>query len=326
VRAAAQSAAELTKQLLAFSRQQVVEARPVEIDASVRGSEKLIRRLIGEDIEVTTRLEAGGAIINIDPHQLEQVILNLAVNARDAMPRGGQIEIETSMISLKGESSWGIAPGRYALLAITDTGIGMDAVTLDRIFEPFFTTKEAGKGTGLGLSIAYGVVKQAGGAINVYSEPGMGTVFRIYLPLSTDSAGSRRISGQTAKAATGSETIMLVEDSSQVREVARRILAKAGYRVLVAESPAEALDMMKASGDQIDLLLTDLVMPQMSGRELAERFAVSHPKAKVLLMSGYTDDAALRNGVGTAGTPYLQKPFTPDGLTAKVRQVLDSVA
>jgi PAS domain S-box-containing protein len=324
VRAAAQSAAELTKQLLAFSRQQVVEARPIEIDAIVRGAEKLVKRLIGEDIEVITRVGAPDVAINIDPHQLEQVLINLAVNARDAMPEGGTISIETSTLALTAESGWGVSPGRYALVIVSDNGSGMDAATQERIFEPFFTTKEAGKGTGLGLSIAYGVVKQAGGTINVYSEPGMGTVFRIYLPVSSEAKGPHDPANQQRSIELGSETILLVEDSAQVREVARRILAKRGYHVLVASSPAEALTVINQPDTQIHLLLTDLVMPQMSGRELADEFAVSRPDARILFMSGYTDDAALRNGAATAGTPYLQKPFTPDGLAAKVRQVLDS--
>jgi PAS domain S-box-containing protein len=322
VRAAAQSAAGLTKQLLAFSRQQAVEARPVEIDAIVRGAEKLVKRLIGEDIEVITRLGARDVAINIDPHQLEQVILNLAVNARDAMPEGGTISMETSTLTLSAESEWGIAPGRYALLVVSDTGVGMDAATQERIFEPFFTTKEASKGTGLGLSIAYGVVKQAGGVINVYSEPGMGTVFRIYLPVSSEKQVA--LANQPKLTESGSETILLVEDSPQVREVARRILAHRGYHVVVAASPAEALTVINRPEIRIDLLLTDLVMPQMNGRELADEFAVTRPNARILFMSGYTDDVAFRTGVASAGTPYLQKPFTPDSLAAKVRQVLDA--
>jgi PAS domain S-box-containing protein len=323
VRAAAQSAAELTKQLLAFSRQQVTESRPVEVDSVVQGTDKLIRRLIGEDIQVIARLAAPGITVSIDPHQLEQVILNLAVNARDAMPNGGTIAIETSTVDLTSESGWGVVPGQYVLLAVSDTGTGMDPITQERIFEPFFTTKEAGKGTGLGLSIAYGVVKQAGGRINVYSEPDMGTVFRIYLPLSGDAQESRR-SGSHQSAAAGTETILVVEDSSQVREIARRVLVKAGYRLLVADSPTAAQEIMSDPECHIDLLLTDLVMPLMSGRELAERFMVSRPRARVLFMSGYTDDVALRNGVTSGGTPYLQKPFTPAGLASKVRETLDA--
>jgi PAS domain S-box-containing protein len=319
VRAAAQSAAELTKQLLMFSRQQVIEARPVEVDAIVRSTEKMLGRLIGEDVQLATTLGARGAQINIEPHQLEQVIMNLGINARDAMPDGGKLSIETSVVDLTGDTGWDVSPGTYVLLAVVDTGIGMDAATQERVFEPFFTTKEAGKGTGLGLSTTYGVVKQSGGTINVYSEPGMGTVFRIYLPVATGTkeAARGRESGTTH--AVGTETILLVEDSHQVREVARRILARNGYTIVVASAPAEAMEIIHRPGVRIDLLLTDLVMPQMSGRELADRFAEVHPQAPVLFMSGYTDDAALRNGIASAGRPYLQKPFTPDGLAKKVR-------
>ena len=324
IRAAAQSAAELTKQLLAFSRQQVVESRPVEVDTVVRGTERLITRLIGEDVEVATRLGAPDVMVSIDPHQLEQVIINLAVNARDAMPEGGRIGIETSTLTLTAESGWGLPAGRYALLAVTDTGGGMDSATQDRIFEPFFTTKEAGKGSGLGLSIVYGVVKQAGGTVNVYSEVGIGTVFRIYLPVASQTTHPARTASRPEPTAPGHETILLVEDSLQVREVARRILSKAGYSLLVADSTMEALELMRRDGVKIDLLLTDLVMPLMSGRELADEFAVLHPESSILFMSGYTDDAAILNGVASAGVPYLQKPFTPDGLAAKVRRVLDS--
>jgi len=323
---AAQGAARLTRQLLAFSRQQVLEPRVMTLEESVTSAEKLLRRVIGEDITLVTTLNAAPAQVKIDPGQLEQVIMNLAVNARDAMPEGGRLAIETAAVTLDetyARAHWPATPGTYVMLAISDTGVGMDEATQSQIFEPFFTTKEVGKGTGLGLSTVYGIVKQSGGFIWVYSEVGRGTTFKIYLP---------RHDGPADPAATlaegpvprGTETILLVEDDPAVRAVARQLLERYGYVVLEAPGAAAALRVAGSSSVTIDLLLTDVVMPGGSGPELAKGFAELQPGAKVLYMSGYTAEAAVGNGILTAGASYLQKPFSPEALARKVRAVLDA--
>jgi PAS domain S-box-containing protein len=325
VRLAADSAAALTRQLLAFSRQQVIEPRNILLSDCVARTKKLMSHMIGEDIELTVVLEPD-CLVHMDPSQLEQVIVNLAVNARDAMPQGGKLTIETSILELDEELAHGhgpVNPGRYAVLAVTDTGVGMDAATRERVFEPFFTTKEAGKGTGLGLATVYGIVKQNSGTITVYSEPGVGTCFKIYLPHVLGEAVPE-IDVEDVKAAPrGTETILLVEDSESVRQIAHRVLARNGYDVIVASTAPDAIDFARTTTKRIHLLLTDLVMPHMSGRVVSERLATLCPDAKVLYMSGYTDDAAVRHGVLSAGVPYLQKPFTPYVLACKVREVLD---
>jgi CheY-like chemotaxis protein len=265
--------------------------------------------------------------VQADPSHIEQVILNLVVNARDAMPKGGKLTIETTDVVLDGEyavAHVGVKPGAYVMLAVTDNGVGMDQETQKRIFEPFFTTKELGKGTGLGLSTVFGIVQQSGGTIWVYSELGRGTTFKLYLPRANAEADVRRT--PIPAAAHGTETILLVEDEEQVRLVALNILRRRGYKVIVARDPAEALLLCETHVEPIDLLLTDVVMPQMSGPELAERLADTRPTMKILCMSGYTDDSVVRHGVLKSGMVYLQKPFTPASLTKKVRETLDGVA
>jgi signal transduction histidine kinase/ActR/RegA family two-component response regulator len=326
IRKASQAAAGLTRQLLAFSRQQVIEPKLVTIVDVVATAEKMLQRLIGEDIELVAVLNQDPATVKIDPGQLEQVIMNLAVNARDAMPDGGKLTLETSSVELDeayARTHWPATAGRFALLAVSDTGVGMSKETRARIFEPFFTTKEVGKGTGLGLATVYGIVKQSGGFIWVYSEPGQGTTFKIYLPR-VDEAPTVRPPSTATNSLLGTETILLTEDAPALRAAAHQILERYGYTVLDAPSSTAALTLARSRAGPIHLLLTDVVMPGMSGRELAERFSANRPGVKVLYMSGYTNDAVVRHGVLRPGIAYLQKPFTPDGLARKVREVLDS--
>ena len=326
IRAAALAAASLTQQLLTFTRQEVIQPRLVDVNSVVTSAGGILKRLIGEDIELTTVLVQEKPIVKIDRGQLEQVIVNLAVNARDAMPSGGKLTIETQTVEVdEGYASthWSTMPGRYVVLAVTDTGLGMDENTQARIFEPFYTTKEPGKGTGLGLSMVYGIVKQSGGFIWLYSEIGNGTTFKIYLPQLEDAAEPER-SRPISERARGTETVLLAEDSAAVRSIARQILERNGYTVLEAPNGKAALDIGRRRTSRIDLLLTDVVMPEMSGRQLAEEFSAGQPGAKVIFMSGYTDDAVVRHGVVSAGVDYLQKPFSPDTLLRKVREVLDA--
>jgi PAS domain S-box-containing protein len=327
IRKAADAAASLTRQLLTFSRQQVIKPVKVVVEAVVAASTKMLQRLIGEDIDLVTRLSDATATVLIDPGQLEQVIMNLTVNARDAMPTGGKVTIETSRVELTDEDvrTHGMASaGRFAMLAVSDTGVGIDEKTRARIFEPFFTTKEQGKGTGLGLATVYGIVKQSGGFIWVYSEPGHGATFKIYLPIVDDASVSPTGNGNGVITPYGTETILLVEDSEGVRDIARRVLERQGYNVIEAPSPTAALNMARSFDGTIDLLLTDVIMPEMSGRVLAETFARDRPETKLLFMSGYTDDAVVRHGVLSADTEFLQKPFSPHALASRVRDVLDS--
>jgi CheY-like chemotaxis protein len=317
IRRAADSAISLTRQLLAFSRRQVLQPRVLDLDTVVADLEPMLRRLIGEDIELTTVLEARPGRVEADPGQLEQVIMNLVVNARDAMPRGGRLIIRTAQ---------GPAPDRRILLGVTDTGRGMDAETQSRIFEPFFTTKEKGKGTGLGLSTVYGIVEQHQGGIEVESVLGRGTTFRISLPGSRESAQVQAPAPVVAGPERGAETVLLVEDEEAVRKLVCDILAGYGYRVLDAADGRTALALYERHGGDIAMLLTDVVMPQMSGRTLAERLLARQPDLKVLYMSGYTDDVIGNHGVLDSRMAYLQKPFTPDALAHKVREVLDAPA
>jgi two-component system cell cycle sensor histidine kinase/response regulator CckA len=327
IRKATVAAASLTRQLLAFSRQQVIEPRLINLNEVVENSEKMLRRLIGEDIEVQTNLSSTPLTVMIDPGQLEQVMMNLAVNARDAMPTGGKLTLETANVTLDAEYArdhWPVTPGNFAMLAMSDIGCGMSEETRAHMFEPFFTTKGPGHGTGLGLATVYGIVKQSNGFIWVYSEPGNGTSFKIYFPL-LDQAPEQFASKQRTEAPRrGTETILLAEDATAVRTAARQILERFGYTVLEAANGTDALGTAH-NGAKIDLLLTDVVMPEMSGRELVDRFAKLRPNTKVLFMSGYTDDAIVRHGVLRPGTAYLQKPFSPDTLARKVRDVLDSL-
>jgi two-component system, cell cycle sensor histidine kinase and response regulator CckA len=328
IRKAGESAAGLTRQLLTFSRQQVVERRAVELETVVAKARKILVHLIGEDIELATSFGRSPCVVNADPGQLEQVIMNLAVNARDAMPTGGKLTLETQVVTLDDETAhqhWPATPGRYALLAVSDNGIGMNEATREHVFEPFFTTKEQGKGTGLGLATVYGIVKQSGGFVGVYSELGVGTTFKVYLPL-MDGLKAPDVVTEQPDAARGRETVLLVEDSDAVRDLARRVLERQGYVVIATASAVDALELAGTPGTHIDILLTDVVMPLMSGRVLAERFHTLCPMAKVLYMSGYTDDAIVRHGVLRANMHYLQKPFTPHALASKLREVLDAPA
>ena len=320
-------AASLTRQLLAFSRQQVLAPRVLDLNALVADVEKMLRRLIGEDIDLVMLPGAELGRVKADPGQIEQILVNLAVNARDAMPDGGKLAIETANVELddaQAHRSVVVPAGHYVMLAVSDTGTGMDAATQAHIFEPFFTTKEKGKGTGLGLSTVYGIVKQSGGFIWVYSEPGLGSTFKIYLPSVEDAAES--VPGPEAPEPPfgGSETILLVEDEEAVRALASRILQERGYRVLESARPEDALQIAEHHQEPIDLLLTDVVLPKMSGRKIAEHLTALRPSTKVLYMSGYTDDAVFRSGVLESNTAFLQKPFTPSGLARKVREVLDA--
>ncbi|MGI5861049.1 MAG: PAS domain-containing protein [Myxococcales bacterium] len=325
IKNAAERAAALTGQLLAFSRKQVREPQVLNINTTVTGIENMLRRLLGEDIQILVCLAEDLGSVEADPGQLEQVIMNLAVNARDAMPRGGKLTIETANVELDdayARMHVAIKPGNYVLLSVTDTGCGMDAATREHIFEPFFTTKES-KGTGLGLATVYGIVKQSGGNIWVYSERGQGTTFKVYLPrVDLPATETRRRS--PAVIAPGTETVLVVEDESAVRKLVERILRLAGYRVLSGANGGEALLLCEKHGDKIDLLLTDVVMPQMSGRELAERLALLSPQLKVLYMSGYTNHAIVHHGVLEPGTRFIGKPFSAPELTYKVREALDA--
>jgi CheY-like chemotaxis protein len=290
--------------------------------------EKMLRRLLGEDIDLATTLDPAAGTVSADPGQLEQVLLNLAVNARDAMPGGGRLSVATSRFTLGEEHierRHRMPPGDYACLAVTDTGVGMDEATQAHLFEPFFTTKEVGKGTGLGLATVYGIVKQSGGFIWVYSESGRGTTVKVYLPRMPGAAEAPFPGPAPVVTAVrgGTETVLLVEDATPVRTLARRGLEGHGYRVLDASDGPAALELSARHQGRIDLLVTDVVMPGMSGRELAERLAPQRPTMKVLYTSGYTDDAMVRQGVLTAGVAFLQKPFVPDSLARKVREVLD---
>jgi two-component system cell cycle sensor histidine kinase/response regulator CckA len=327
IRKAAVTATSLTRQLLAFSRHQVIEPRLVNLSDVVSMSNKLLNRLIGEDIDVVTIITKEPVAVMIDPGQLEQVIMNLAVNARDAMPRGGKLVLETATVKIDADyarDQWLENSGRFAMLAVTDTGVGMGEDTLARIFEPFFTTKEVGKGTGLGLATVFGIIKQSNGFIRVSSEIGQGTTFKIYLPLVD--RPTERYEGQPdlVQLPVGTETVLLAEDAAAVRAAARQILERYGYTVLEAPSGKDALNIALKRQAPIHLLLTDVVMPEMSGRELAEQFCELRPSAKVLYMSGYTDDAVVRHGILSADIAYLQKPFSPATLARKVREVLDA--
>jgi PAS domain S-box-containing protein len=324
IQQAADRATTLTRQLLAFSRKQLLELKVVDVNSIVADMDRLLRPLIGENIELTTKLSPNVGHTRADAGQLEQVIMNLVVNAKDAMPGGGKILIQTAEAdpeSARREHSL-IQPGSYILLSVTDTGAGMDTETQSRIFEPFFTTKEKGKGTGLGLSTVYGIVKQSGGYIFAQSEPGHGATFRIYLPRVTDPAEQSNQAKHAQMPIGGSETVLLVEDEESVRELVRETLRSKGYRVIEADDGIAGLKTSEACQDPIDILITDVVMPGMSGRELAQRVAASRPQIKVLYLSGYTEDAIIHEGVLEPGTAFLQKPFTLQALARKVRDVL----
>jgi signal transduction histidine kinase/ActR/RegA family two-component response regulator len=319
-------AAELTKQLLAFSRKQVLEAVVLDLGVVTTDMKEMLARLIGEDIALVTNLAATLGHVKADRGQIEQVVMNLAINARDAMPQGGQLVVETANADLDDEyvrRNVGSRPGPHVMLAVSDSGVGIPRELQRHIFEPFFTTKEQGKGTGLGLATVYGIVQQSGGYIEVDSEPGRGTTFRIYLPRVDSASPAAERSPRAAAPTGGTETILLVEDEDGVRELARDILRSSGYTVLEGRNGAEGLLLGERHQGALDLLLTDVVMPRMSGRELAERMVSLRPELSVLYMSGYTDDAVIRHGVLGSDTAFLQKPFTPAALVQRVRETLD---
>lgn len=323
IKKAGDRAASLTRQLLAFSRKQMFQAKVIDLNLVVADMDKLLRRLIGEDIDLVSSLAPSLRKIKADSGQIEQVLMNLVVNARDAMPRGGKLTIETSNVvldqTLKSHPS--TKPGRYLMLAVSDTGVGMDAETRKRIFEPFFTTKEVGKGTGLGLATVYGIVSQSGGNILVDSEPGRGTTFKVYLPVA-DELVADQVDKQMPEIPRGQGTILLVEDEELVRDLAAELLETTGYDVLTAANGVEALRVCTNHAGRIDLLITDVVMPQMGGRELAERLVEIRPHTRVLYMSGYTDDAIVRHGVLDDQMSFIQKPFSLDLFALKVSDML----
>jgi signal transduction histidine kinase/ActR/RegA family two-component response regulator len=325
---AGERAADLTRQLLMFSRQQVLAPKVLDLNDVLTSMDKMLQRILGADVDLVSLPTQPLGRVRADPSSVEQVIMNLVVNARDAMPTGGKLTMETANVVLDeayAQAHLGVKPGAHVMLAVTDTGTGIEKATLARIFEPFFTTKESGKGTGLGLSTVFGVVQQSGGSVWVYSEVGKGTTFKVYLPR-VDAAVEAV--GDTVPPTTlrGTETILLVEDDDQVRVVARGILRRSGYDVIEAHNAGEALLSSEQHAGTIHLLLTDVVMPQMSGPELAKRLVSVRPDMKVLCMSGYTDDSIVRHGVLEAHIAYLQKPITPEALTARVRGVLDGTS
>jgi PAS domain S-box-containing protein len=326
IMSASDKASALTRQLLAFSRKQVMRPEVLDLNEVMAGIGKILPRLLGEDVDL--RMVPGAALhhVKADPGQVEQVIMNLVVNARDAMPAGGKLTLETNNVSFVGEEArqHGVQAGDYVMLAVSDTGHGMDAETRVRIFEPFFTTKEAGKGTGLGLATVYGIVNQSNGHIWVYSEPGQGTTFKIYLPATADTM-ARRVAAKPEPVLCGNETLLLVEDEGRLRDLLAHVLRDQGYKVLTAENGPEALQLITRQ-ERIDLLLTDVVMPGMRGQVLAGKLLKRFPDMLVVYMSGYTDNALVHSGSLSAGTVFLQKPFTPDVVLRRIREVLDEAA
>ena len=328
IRKAGDRAAALTRQLLAFSRRQVLQPKVLDLNAVVTNMEQMFGGLIGENIERSTSLSPSLSRVKADPGQIEQVIVNLVVNARDAMPDGGRLTIATADADLSPTYAAAhpeVRPGPHVLLSVADTGHGMSDETQEHLFEPFYTTKEKGKGTGLGLATVYGIVQQSGGHLRVNSAAGRGSTFLIYLPRVEAPEGGVHAADRPLPPhpSPGTETVLLAEDEEVVRRFAREILSGNGYKVLEAGNGREALLLSEANRGEIHLLLTDIIMPQMNGRELTERIRPLRPALRILYMSGYTDDAILRNAVMEDGIPFLQKPFTPEGLARKVREVLD---
>jgi nitrogen-specific signal transduction histidine kinase len=318
-------ATDLIRKILAFSRRQVMEMKVLDLNTLLMDLDKLLHRVIGEDIELVAVLAEDLGRVKVDPGQIEQVILNMAVNAKDAMLNGGKLTIETANTELDeayARSHLAVAPGRYVMLSVSDTGVGMSPEVKERIFEPFYTTKEKGKGTGLGLSTVYGIVKQSGGNIWVYSELGQGTTFKIYLPREEEPLEEIREKVVKEELPRGSETVLVVEDEEELRKLAVRFLQKQGYKVLEASHGDEALFISKKYEESIHLLITDVVMPGMSGRDLSERLTSLRPEIKTLYMSGHTHSAIIHHGVLEPGVNLLQKPFTPEALVRKVYEVL----
>jgi len=329
IRTAGERAAALTRQLLAFSRKQTLQPQVLDLNDLIANLSKMLRRLIGEDVHLTTTFDSDLGRVKADPGQVEQVITNLAVNARDAMPEGGTLTIVTTneeLDELYASQHSEVTPGRYVLLAISDTGTGMTDEVKAHLFEPFFTTKAQGKGTGLGLASVYGIVKQSDGHINVYSELGHGTTFKVYLPRVEETATAAERREAPAEFPRGTETILLVEDEDQVRNLARMVLEECGYTVLAANNGPDAVQLAGRNEGRIQLLLTDVIMPEMGGRVLAPLLATLNPGIKVVYMSGYTDTQIIRQDLLAAGSHFLQKPFSPEVLARTVRQVLDAPA
>jgi len=322
---AGKRSAALTRQLLAFSRRQTLQPEVLDLNAVVRNLEKMLRRLIGEDISLELALAEEIDRVMADPGQVEQVIMNLSVNARDAMPNGGRLLFETADVELDetyAQSHTSVHPGKYVMLVVTDTGCGMDRETLSNVFEPFFTTKEKGKGTGLGLATVYGIVKQSGGHIWAYSEPGKGTTFKIFLPATETKPEPKTVVREKETAKGGGEHILVVEDEDSLRKLAETALSRLGYQVSVAANGGEALLLMEEKGLKPDLMVTDVVMPNMSGKDLANRLQRNQPDLRVLYMSGYTDNAIIHHGILEPGTDFIQKPFTLRDLAEKVQAIL----
>jgi PAS domain S-box-containing protein len=327
IRKAAHRATALTRQLLAFSRKQVLEPRVLGLNELVDNMDKMLRPILGENVELRAAPAADLHAVRADPNHMEQVILNLAINARDAMPKGGKLTIETANVELDEEYAARhvtVVPGHYVMLAVSDTGTGMDEATQKRIFEPFFTTKEAGRGTGLGLSTVYGIVKQSGGSIWVYSELGQGTTFKIYLPAVDAPAEDLSTAAAFARDLSGSETVLVVEDDEQLLHLAQRALEARGYTVLAADRGAAALEASRRHSGPIHVLLTDVTIPDMDGRALAEALRAERPGMRLLYMSGYADQAIVHHGVLDADVAYLPKPFTTEAIARRVREVLDT--
>lgn len=327
IRRAADRAAELTRQLLAFGRQQVMQPRVLDLPRALAGLEKMLRRIVGEDIVFSLVPAVGVGRIQVDPGQLEQVVMNLVVNARDAMPQGGGLTLTTDNVRLDHDYATlhpGVIAGPYVKLSVTDTGQGMDAATRARVFEPFFTTKEQGKGTGLGLSTVWGIVSQSGGHVSVQSTAGQGTTFDVYFPSVGAEAEDKLVEPAAPASVSGSETVLVVEDEEQVRNLVCSVLRRSGYTVLEAQNGGEGLLVCEKYPSAVQLLLTDVIMPRMNGRELAERLLLVRPQMKVLFVSGYTENIMVENGVLSRDITLLSKPITPESLLRKVREVLDA--
>ncbi len=327
IRETAERAAALTQQLLPFSRRQLVQPRTVSLNEIVATTDAMLRRLISEDIEISARLSPDLWPVRVDPDQIERVLVNLAINARDAMPHGGTLLVETANVSLDAPYVAvrpAVEPGDYAMVSVSDTGLGMTGEVMEHIFEPFFTTRRSGDGTGLGLSTCFGIVKQAGGHIWAYSEPGRGSTFKVYVPRATSPATPRRPRGRAPELPRGTETVLIAEDEAVVRRVIVRVLRELGYNVLEAENGCAAVDVARAHPGAIDLVIADVVMPGMGARELRETLLRERPDARILFMSGYTNESALRNGTVETGDDFLSKPFSPSMLARRVRETLDA--